>query len=307
MKPIYSVNQDFFKSWNPQMAYILGFTCADGCVHGRSLSWELSNKHSSDKSLLERFNNVMNSNYKIELRKKSFRLRIHNPEILRDLRSLNVVQNKTKFLLFPPVPGPFLKDFIRGVLDADGWVTATIKRNGCKEISVGFCGGSFAFMNELVSKLRDFVGLSQFNLRTREKLTPKGVLSITYQLEFYSKNALALINFLYGGVDKRSLFLERKFDNQLKARAFFNESQRNKFFGRKWQNLEKSFDSSLDLILKDFLSRNLLPREIASVLGISLATLYRWMDKAKVRAISERGSEEWTNRMLAWRKIANDC
>ena len=47
-KRIYKINEDFFNKWSSQMAYILGFTCADGNVYGRSLSWDLSDKFESN-------------------------------------------------------------------------------------------------------------------------------------------------------------------------------------------------------------------------------------------------------------------
>src|SRR3989344_7833868 len=112
MKLIYHINQDFFKTWTPQMAYVLGFTCADGCVHGRTLSWELSNKYLSDKNILINFNKVMNSNYPVKDRRSSFRLRISNPEILKDIQELGVVQKKTKILKFPDVPKELFSHFL---------------------------------------------------------------------------------------------------------------------------------------------------------------------------------------------------
>jgi hypothetical protein len=29
----YKANEDFFKVWNPTMAYVLGFIYADGCIY----------------------------------------------------------------------------------------------------------------------------------------------------------------------------------------------------------------------------------------------------------------------------------
>jgi len=51
-------------------------------------------------------------------------------------------------------------------------------------------------------------------------------------------------------------------------------------------------------ILSGSLNKGLVPREIAKKLGVSLSTLYRWLDKSKVRTLSARGSEEWTKRIL---------
>jgi len=208
------------------MAYILGFTCADGCIYHRTLSWELSNKFSSDKDLLKRFNMVLNSNYPIENRNKSVRLRIFSSEMISDLKKLGVIPNKIKILSFPTVPERYLGHFIRGFLDGDGWIITMIRKHGGKEICVGFSNGSRDFMNGLVYNLGNTLRIRNFNLRERKKFTKKGDVAITYQLEFYSDNAKRIIEFLYDGLNKENLFLKRKFKKQLTARQFYEKTKK---------------------------------------------------------------------------------
>ena len=50
---LYEINENFFKTWNSKMAYILGFSCADGNVYKKTLAWDLSNKDDSNLSLLK--------------------------------------------------------------------------------------------------------------------------------------------------------------------------------------------------------------------------------------------------------------
>lgn len=297
-KRVYSVNKKFFREWNPKMAYILGFTCADGCVHQRTLSWELSNKFPSDKEILERFSKELNSNYLVEERLKSYRLRINSIFLVKDLEKLGIVPNKTKILKFPKVPNNLLRHFIRGFLDGDGWIITRVRRNGGKEICTGFSNGSRVFMKGLVNNLRNILGISNFNLRERNKLTKKGKVALTYQLEFYSDNANKLINFLYGGLNKEDLFLRRKFEKQLIAKQFYEKTKKIKSFGKRWLSLEEHNKGDMVGILSKSLNEGLMPREIAGKLGISLSTLYRWLDKSKVRTLSVRGSDEWAKRIL---------
>jgi hypothetical protein len=297
-KRVYSVNEEFFREWNSNMAYILGFTCADGCVYQRTLSWELSNKFSSDKLLLERFSKEFNSNYRVEERLKSYRLRINSLFLIKDLEKLGIVPNKTKILKFPNVPKIYIRHFIRGFLDGDGWIITRVRKNSGKEICVGFSNGSRAFMNGLIHSLRNVLGISNFNLRERNKLTKKGKVALTYQLEFYSDNANKIINFLYEGLNKEDLFLKRKFEKQLIARQFYEKTEKIKSFGKRWLSMEEHNKGNMAEILSISLNEGLVPREIAGKLGVSLSTLYRWLDKSKVRALSVRGSEEWTKRIL---------
>ena len=40
----YSVNEKFFDKWTSQMAYILGFTFADGNIYKTSLAWDIQKR-----------------------------------------------------------------------------------------------------------------------------------------------------------------------------------------------------------------------------------------------------------------------
>jgi hypothetical protein len=303
MKPIYSINEHFFKFWSSKMAYILGFTCADGCIYKKTLSWELSNKYDSDKELLIKFNKVMNSNYPIKERHNSIRLRISNPSILKDIRSLGITENKSKTLSFPKIPDEFLPHFIRGVLDADGWISFRIRKR--EEFCVGFSSGSIEFMKDLVNKLNIFVKIERFNLRRRTKITKNKSFSNVYQLEFYSENAIKLIKFLYGNLREDDLYLKRKYERQLLARESFHKTNNVRHFGNKWLRLEKEKESKMNDLLRTFFKEGLIPKDMALKLGISLSTLYRWLDKSGVRTLERRGSEEWNRRIISSRNIKN--
>ena len=287
-KRIYNSNNKFFREWNPNMAYLLGFTCADGCVYKGTLSWELSNKFPSDQSLLEEFSRVLNSNYQIEERPKSYRLRINSLFLIKDLEKLGIVPNKTKILNFPKIPNNLLRHFIRGFLDGDGWISMRNERKS-NEINIGFSNGSKLFMLSLVEKLKKETSAVNFNLRKRKKLTKSGAVSICYQIDFYSNDAYSILRYLYDNLSETDLFLIRKYEKQKLARNYFNDSQKIINFGKKWFKIEKEKNIDLNLeLLRMFNNESLLPREIALKMSVSLSTIYRWFEKKSIRIPSEK-------------------
>ncbi|PIN89211.1 hypothetical protein COU61_03160 [Candidatus Pacearchaeota archaeon CG10_big_fil_rev_8_21_14_0_10_35_13] len=297
---LYTLNHSYFKTWSSDMAYILGFTCADGCVYHRTLSWELSNKFSSDKELLEQISKKLGSTYEVERRPKSFRLRINSSLIVRNLKDFGIIPNKTKILKFPDIPRPFLRDFIRGFLDGDGWVLASNK-GGSLEIVIGFCNGSYDFMKGLVDVLRKNIKISNFNLRKRIKKRSSGYDSVFYQLEFYSDNAFRLIKFLYDNLDDLGLYLRRKFESQEVARKFHKTNLKIRKFSKKFVKIEGLSNMDFTTEINRLLNDGLIPQDLSRKFGVSLSTIYRWMHKAGVQKISKRCSPEWAKRILTSR------
>lgn len=272
----YKVNQDFFKHWNAQMAYILGFTFADGNIHYCSLGWDLR----SDVGLLERINTVMQSDYPIKKRKNSFRLRISNPVILQDIQKLGIMPNKTGVCQIPDIPEAFLRDFVRGFLDGDGWIC--VRRRGVKtEISAGFSNGSHKFLQVLTNKLSEFLSLTTNNLRTRKKITKKGKIAITYSIEWYGLNAFKIIKFLYDDLGKDDLFLQRKYEKQIGARKIYEEILSGP---RKYREIEKKYKLPMQKLLQKLLvEEGYTGREIAKKLKVHSSSIYRWLEKTRVR------------------------
>ena len=303
-KHIYKIDENFFSIWTSQMAYVFGFTCADGNIHERTLSWDLSNNSESNFEILKSFNLAMRSNYPINIRRQSYRLRVSNYNLLKDIKNLGIIPNKSKILSYPFVPDEYLAHFLRGFLDGDGWVVTRVRKTGGKEICVGFCNGSYDFMKGLIDSLRRALKLNSFNLRKRIKITKNGNQSFCYQIEFYSDNANRILDFLYCNLNEHDLFLKRKYEKFIEAKRFFQEEEISKSFGRKALRLKETFKEDPKEIIKRLFSKeDLLPRKIASKLGISLSTLYRWMDKYEIRKFSERGSNEWLKRIIKSRGV----
>jgi DNA-binding transcriptional regulator WhiA len=113
----YKVDEDFFKTWSADMAYVLGFVLTDGCVSGNSFS--ISQKY---PEILERIGSAMKSNYPIRKTRNLHTLTICRKEMVEDLAVLGIGEKKSLTVDFPDVPAVYLPHFIRGVIDGDGWV-----------------------------------------------------------------------------------------------------------------------------------------------------------------------------------------
>ena len=275
---VYNVDVNFFKSWNSKMAYVLGLTFSDGNIYKNTLSWQLQMR---DKELLFKIRDVMKCDYPIEFstKKNAVRLRISNPLLVESLKRFGLPSYKIEF---PEVPAEFLRDFARGFLDGDGWIIADKDR---MEISVGFSNGSQEFLEELVKGLNKHVPLANNHLRVRKKITKKGKLSITYGIEWYGMNALNVLRFLYDNLKDDDLYLKRKCRRQLEARSIYAEIKK----GRKWREIEFKYKMPMkELLFKLFAEQKLDGAQIAEAIGVSSASVYRWLERTKIRTPTKR-------------------
>jgi len=125
------INNKFFKEWSSNMAYVLGFVVADGCVMKRKDRKDsfIFNITTKDREHLENIQKAMCSKYQIGLksgggsreRNISF-VQITNKEICLDLINLGVIPRKTYNLGEIKIPDEYFADFARGFFDGDGTV-----------------------------------------------------------------------------------------------------------------------------------------------------------------------------------------
>lgn len=155
----YNVNDSFFKTWSHDMAYILGFWWADGCMRFRS-SWLFSiSQHSKDSYILRDILKKMESDYPVftpKTRKKSCIFEISSNEICLDIISLGGRPKKSLKISMPNVPFEFFQDFLRGVFDGDGSISMVKKNN---HPSCYICSGSKSFLKGLQNKLFQYYGV----------------------------------------------------------------------------------------------------------------------------------------------------
>ena len=82
-----TVNEDFFKTWSHNMAYILGFITADGCTYENRVKITLNSK---DKDILLKMADILGKNINISSNKNTSTLAIRSNEIIKDLSELGL-------------------------------------------------------------------------------------------------------------------------------------------------------------------------------------------------------------------------
>lgn len=118
----HKVNEDFFKTWSHEMAWVLGLFITDGTVNNRIHSISFSQK---DEKILRLVAKYMEADYilgTIGPTCTTPTLKINSMEIKKDLEKLGVAANKSLSVPFPNVPKEYLSSFVRVVIDGDGWV-----------------------------------------------------------------------------------------------------------------------------------------------------------------------------------------
>lgn len=128
-------NVNFFKSWSSNMAYVLGFTIADGYISrlnnksGLSLTYNINTK---DIFILEYIRDnispysIIKSNKRYDKRTDKYYnkslLEVHSKEIVLSLYDLGLESPKTGKEVLPNIPEEFKHDFLCGYHDGDGYL-----------------------------------------------------------------------------------------------------------------------------------------------------------------------------------------
>jgi len=121
----HKVNEDFFKTWSHEMAWVLGLFLTDGCINKDHHTITLTQKNMTILKLVAK---IMNADYvlaPIAKSRKTPTLIINSKEMKEDLYKLGIKANKSLTVRFPNVPKEYLPAFVRGIIDGDGWVQKT--------------------------------------------------------------------------------------------------------------------------------------------------------------------------------------
>lgn len=201
-------NENFFKKWSPEMAYVLGFFYADGNLTVNPRGSQYLEFTSCDRYLIFGIQKLLNSNHKVSEHKRNerwstyYRLQIGSKEMFSDLSKFGLTVNKSKTVSLPNIPNGFLSNFLLGYFDGDGNVVcSSFKKSDRKSkspvLSLRFTSGSEVFLRQLKNRLQRELQLSG---------------SIHYhdgwRLVYSTNDSRGLFRFLYG--NNKSLFLERK-------------------------------------------------------------------------------------------------
>lgn len=191
----WNINQDFFKTWSSDMAYIFGFWCADGCIYGGKM-FDIT-IHNKDKYILKRIAEKLGYEGSLYdcVDRQACRLNFSCVVIYNDLVALGGKENKSMDLEFPQVPKEYLPDFIRGYFDGDG----CIMRLKGGRINSAFTCASSAFLTKLHTILKKEAGIIGGSYD-----------KTSYSLKFGKKDSLKLGEYMYK--NNPELFLLRKKD-----------------------------------------------------------------------------------------------
>lgn len=220
IKRVYQLNENYFKNWSSNMAYILGFIAADGCIlnstfsDGKTKNLLRINLQATDAELLEKIKDELNykgdlTYFKAKLKDKEFdtvSLAINSKIIIEDLKKLGITERKSKTISMPPdIPEEYELDFIRGYFDGDGSIGGQYPTNsrGTKT-------------KKLQIRFRIFSGsktiLEQFNkIFVKHGLKSKSVNKhgkSLYEILYSTNESILIYDLLYK--DKNAMFLKRK-------------------------------------------------------------------------------------------------
>lgn len=152
------VNSNIFSSIDTQeKAYWLGFIYADGYVSKES-NFELS-LSIKDLDHLEEFKKFLEYEGKIYIDTKVARCRLQfqDVQIVKDLKSIGCVNNKSLVLKFPQIQKSLENHFIRGYFDGDGYVS-----DPKRSIQISVVG-----TQEFLSSIHDVIGLKKDSIKHR--------------------------------------------------------------------------------------------------------------------------------------------
>lgn len=162
----YPVDVTFFETWNPAMAYFLGYLFADGSMEDSTkIRGHYVRATSTDLSLLENLRTHLRSGHTIVAirrhspsEKQQWLLRIGSHGLYDSLLSKGVHPQKSLTMQLPDIPTQFLGAFTRGYLDGDGCVFVERQKTATgkiitKRLRTIFTSGSKQFLTTLHDKL----------------------------------------------------------------------------------------------------------------------------------------------------------
>jgi len=203
----YSINTNFFQQWSDNMAYVLGHLYADGCIMKSRYRIKFS---SNDVELVEKINNILQSNYPIlpYLRKNrrfpNFYIGVDSKKMYLDLQNLGLTPQKSKSMKLPFIPQEYFPHFLRGYLDGDGSIYYD-KPTSLSNIrlNTSFWRGSYAFLDALGRSISEFLEIKHQRVISWSKRN-------AYYIRYSTKDSLKFLEYIYQNSVPETR-LERKF------------------------------------------------------------------------------------------------
>jgi len=145
---------------------------------------------------------------------------------------------------------------------------------------LGFVSSEVGFLNQLNNEVNKYINVSG-HIRQRIKITPKGIKSITYTLDYYSANAVLVAKWLFGNLKDDDIFLDRKYLKYLEAEKIY-DSFLKKFNGKR--RIQRENRKTIKDVLCDlYKEKNLNGMQISRKLNTSKSSVYRWLESTGVK------------------------
>jgi hypothetical protein len=149
---------EFFRVWSAEMAYILGYWWADGCMRVKKNTGAHEIEIASlDLDHLLRIGAAIGGKYflrKVTAVSETRAIAFCSKEMYYDLLALGGTPRKSRTIGFPKVPTEFVPHFVRGVIDGDG----TLSWNSDRPI-LQIYSGSQQFLADLVTAVEIETGI----------------------------------------------------------------------------------------------------------------------------------------------------
>jgi len=206
-----NVNNEFFKEWSPELAYIVGFFIADGHISNHSKESRYYIKmRCVDKDVLEKI--VFVSGYKNKVlpldNGKIYGISFAGKFIWEFFNNLGFDNNKTFTAKIPKqIPEKFINHCIRGIFDGDG--SLSFKKQIKSNYPYINVVGAKKVINE-VGKLCDYYN----NLYPYKNI---------WRIDYNGQNAIDFLNWIYR---ESTIHMNRKYRLYLKSLRWKNMCKR---------------------------------------------------------------------------------
>ena len=197
----YHINEDFFKTWTPESAWLYGWAVGDGCfTNYRLLAFQLS---LVDVEVLEKFKYVLDSDHPVYTFKQWSNKYQKYYNVTRVHFSSKCLVSDIRDLSFYDVPISIFNHFVRGFFEAEGsvfWHKYNTSKGGGIRSNIG--------NND--KDIKDILEFIHFTLKDILNILEGGSLytSVSSILTFSKYDSVALYYYMYDNCGNN--FLKRK-------------------------------------------------------------------------------------------------